>query len=65
MTLDAYLEAKHDTAANLAGKVGISAASISRIRKGGQNIPLGLAFRIARATDGRVTLEDLAVELAA
>lgn len=65
MTLDAYLEAKHDTAANLAGKVGISAASISRIRKGDQNIPLSLAFKITRATDGRVTLEDLAVEQAA
>lgn len=60
MNLDTYFERTADTAAALAQRVGVSAASMSRIRKGGQNISLSLAEKIARETGGEVTLEDLA-----
>lgn len=65
MTLDAFLSRKTMTAAALAEAVGVSAASITRIRRGGQNISLDLAKRIVTATAGMVTLDDLAMERAA
>lgn len=65
MTLDQYLRDASDTAEALATRVGISPASISRIRKGNQNISLSLANRIAHETRGLVSLEDLATDLAA
>ena len=65
MTLDQYLKDGKDTAAALSERVGISAASMSRIRKGGQNISLALAERIVRETGGKVTLECLAKARAA
>lgn len=65
MTLDAYLEAKHDTATELASRLGISGASVSRIRNGTQRLSLSLAARIVVATGGKVTLEDLALQEAA
>lgn len=65
MTLDAFLAKKTMTAAALAETVGVSAASITRIRRGDQNISLDLARRIEVATAGMVTLNDLAMERAA
>jgi DNA-binding transcriptional regulator YdaS (Cro superfamily) len=65
MTLDEYLKSTPVTAASFADRIGVSAASVTRIRKGGQNIPLSLAQKIVSATGGKVTLEDLAVGLAA
>lgn len=65
MTLDEYLRTHPVTAAAFAGRIKVSPASVTRIRKGGQNIPLALAREIVTATGGKVTLEDLAVGLAA
>lgn len=65
MTLDTYLKAGTDSASALATRCGVSAASISRIRKGEQNISLSLARRIEAETNGAVTLADLATDLAA
>lgn len=60
MTLDEYLRTSDDTAEALAIRVGVKGASISRIRRGGQNITLDLAKRIERETKGNVSLLDLA-----
>lgn len=65
MTLDQYLKQGKDSAAALAGRCEISAASISRIRKGEQNISLSLARKIESETGGKVSLADLARSLAA
>jgi DNA-binding transcriptional regulator YdaS (Cro superfamily) len=65
MTLDEYLRSHPVTAASFAAKIGKSAASVTRIRKGDQNITLALAQKIVSATGGKVTLEDLAVPQAA
>jgi len=65
MTLDTYLKNSADNAASLAERCGISAASVSRIRKGEQNISLALASRIEQETGGKVKLADLARSLAA
>lgn len=65
MTLDEYLKSTPVTAATFAERIGVSPASVTRIRNGGQNIPLKLAKEIVSATGGKVTLEDLAVGLAA
>jgi DNA-binding transcriptional regulator YdaS (Cro superfamily) len=65
MTLDTYLNSTPDSAAALAQRIGVSAASISRIRKGEQNISLALAMKIERETGGKVKLADLAKGFAA
>lgn len=65
MTLDQYLTAGPDTASALAARCNISAASVSRIRKGGQNISLHLARTIEQETGGAVTVADLATGLEA
>ena len=65
MTLDDYLRSSTDTATALAERCEVSAASMSRIRRGGQNISLALAQRIVSETGGQVTLDDLAIGLAA
>lgn len=65
MTLDTYLANTTDSAAALAQRLGISAASVSRIRKGEQNITLALAKKIERETGGKVKVTDLAKALAA
>lgn len=63
MTMDQYLKLGTDTAAGLAARCGISAVSISRIRRGRQNISLSLARKIESETQGKVTIADLAMEL--
>lgn len=60
MTLDQYLRDGVDTAETLATRLGLSAASISRIRNGKQNISLSLARRIVDETKGKVTFDCLA-----
>jgi transcriptional regulator with XRE-family HTH domain len=65
MTLDAYLRTHAVTGSEMAARLGISAASVTRIRKGGQNITLQMAQRIVTATGGKVTLEDLATQAVA
>ena len=65
MTLDEYLRTADTNAAKLAEAVGISPASITRIRQGKQNIKLDLARSIVDKTGGAVTLNDLATERAA
>lgn len=59
MTLDDYLNAGEMTGADLARETGLSAASITRIRRGEQNISIDVAMQIVTATKGRVTAEDL------
>lgn len=65
MTLTEYIREHGTTAAALAEKVGVSAASMTRIGKGRQNITLDLAQRIVDATGGMVGFDDLAAKRAA
>lgn len=65
MNLDEYLASHDVTASAFAEKIGVSAASVTRIRQGRQNIPLSLAAKIVAASDGKVTLEALAMRSAA
>lgn len=59
MTLDQYLETTGMTAADFGEKINVSGASVSRIRKGEQNIRLDLAREIVNATGGAVSIFDL------
>jgi DNA-binding transcriptional regulator YdaS (Cro superfamily) len=65
MDLDTYLRTSGVSGTAFADRVGISAASVTRIRKHSQNISLDLAKRIVAATGGKVTLEALATGKAA
>ena len=66
MTLDQYLSsAGAPTAAEFGSKVGISEASISRIRKGGQNVSRDIMLRIIAASGDKVTADGLVQERAA
>lgn len=65
MTLDQYLSLPGKTAAQLASDAETTGATITRARKGEQNLTLDLARRIVSATDGMVTLDDLATPRAA
>lgn len=61
MTLDQYLETASITAAEFGARCDppISEASISRIRRGGQNISREVMQRIIAASDGNVTADSL------
>jgi hypothetical protein len=61
MTLDQYLDLKKITAAEFGAKCEppISEASISRIRKGKQNISRDTMLSIIAASDGMVTADGL------
>jgi len=59
MTLDQYLSSGTITAAEFAARVEVTEASISRIRKGTQNISRDLMAKIIRASDGKVTADAL------
>lgn len=60
MTLDQYLRSKGaPTAAEFGAKVGLTEASISRIRKGQQNITRDTMLAIIAASGGKVTAEAL------
>jgi DNA-binding transcriptional regulator YdaS (Cro superfamily) len=58
MTLAEYLT--EQTATALAAKVGCEVSTITRIAKGDRSPSIDLAVRIERATDGAVTVADLA-----
>lgn len=60
MTLDQYLRSKGaPTASEFGAKVGLTEASISRIRKGQQNITRDTMLAIIAASGGKVTAEAL------
>lgn len=59
MTLDDFLTTGDMSAADLARETGLSAASITRIRRGEQNISIDVAQLIVAATGGQVTADDL------
>jgi len=61
MTLDQYLSTAEITAAEFGGRCDppISEASISRIRRGDQNISRDVMLRIIAASDGKITAEGL------
>ena len=61
MTLDQYLTSEGVSAADFGArcKPSISDASISRIRRGGQNISLEVMRRIILASHGKVTADGL------
>lgn len=61
MTLDQYLADTGITAADFGAKCDppISEASISRIRRGEQNISRDVMLRIIGASDGKVTADAL------
>ena len=60
MTLDQYLRSDGSpTAAEFGARVGLTEASISRIRKGQQNITRDTMAAIIEASGGKVTAESL------
>lgn len=59
MTLDAYLTKHSISGADFAQLVGISEASLSRIRAGSQNISRDLMRKIVEASKGKVSLASL------
>jgi plasmid maintenance system antidote protein VapI len=59
MTLDEFLTAEPITAAEFAERVGLTEASISRIRRGGQNITRDVMLRIIDKSNGKVTPDGL------
>lgn len=61
MTLDEYLRTSDDTADALAARVGMSKASMSRTRKGKQNLSMDTIAAIVRETKGKVTADDLLI----
>ncbi|MBY8826090.1 helix-turn-helix domain-containing protein [Sphingomonas colocasiae] len=62
MTLDDYLTSEDITAADFGGRVGLSEASISRIRKGEQNITRDVMRRIIAASGGKISAEGLVLQ---
>lgn len=59
MTIDDYLKLHGITAAKFAEKIGISEASLSRIRRGEQNITRDLMRQIIEASEGKIGAEAL------
>jgi predicted transcriptional regulator len=59
MTLDEYLRQPGITATEFAPKAGLTEASVSRIRKGQQNISRDVIRRIVSASAGLVTAAEL------
>lgn len=59
MTLDDYLNSGEQTPGELAAKVGISEASLSRIRRGEQNTTRDVMLRIIAASGEKVTADGL------
>lgn len=59
MTLDEYLTNENLTAAEFGGRVGMSEASISRIRRGEQNITRDAMQRIIAASYGAISASSL------
>lgn len=65
MDLETYLRTTGTSGAAFAKRVGISAASVTRICQRRQNIKMDLAMRIVAETGGKVSLEALTLRSAA
>lgn len=61
MKLTEYLDQPNQTATALAAKVGCEVSTITRLAKGERSPSIDLALRIERATNGDVTISDLAL----
>lgn len=59
MTLDQYLTDEGVTAAVFGQRLGMSEASVSRIRRGEQNITRDVMRRIIAASGGKITPDGL------
>lgn len=59
MTLDEYLTSEGIQAADFGARVSLSAASISRIRKGEQNVTRDVMRRIIAASDCKISAAGL------
>jgi len=59
MDLDSYLRDSGTTGIDFAGLIGVTEASLSRIRRGNQNITRDLIRRIVEVTGGKVTAAEL------
>ena len=59
MDLDTYLREVSIDARQFAAQIGMTEASLSRIRRGQQNITRDTMKRIIAASGGKVTLESL------
>jgi len=59
MDLDTYLRENGIEGASFAARIGLTEASLSRIRRGQQNITRDTMRRIFEASDGAVTLESM------
>ena len=60
MTLAEYLKTENVKPSHLAMRLAVPASTITRLAKGKRAPSLGLAKKIAEATDGRVTPNDFA-----
>ena len=60
MRLEDWMRARGVSDEELADRVGVSRASISRIRRSKMNVSMATAQRIYAATDGAVQPNDLA-----
>ncbi len=65
MDLETYLSTSGISGATFAKRLGISAASVTRICQRKQNIKMDLAMRIVAETGGKVALEALTPRQAA
>lgn len=59
MTLADYLASQNITAVDFAARIGLSAASLTRIKHGEQNISRAVIRRIVEASDGLISADDL------
>lgn len=59
MTLDTYLRSNGITGAQFAERIEVSEASLTRIRRGEQNISRDLIRRIVEETGGEVSADAL------
>lgn len=65
MKLDLYIRLSGKTEAQIAKKAKTTQATVNRVRNGIGNWTIDLLQRICAATDGAVTLEDIARDLRA
>lgn len=65
MTLDEYLTRENITAADFGERAGLTEASVSRIRRGQQNMTRDVIRRIIAASGGAVTADGLIGPVAA
>ena len=61
MKLTEYLDQPNQTATALAAKVGCEVSTITRLARGERSPSIDLALKIERATNGDVTISDLAL----